>query len=65
MVLPAKMERDEIARKNNNNKEKYINKAIKIGKSNRIKKIKLNKISRNKIEKNPNSKKFKSQINNN
>jgi hypothetical protein len=65
MVLPAKMERDEIARKINNNKEKYINKAIKSRKIKSDKKIKLNKISRNKIEKNPNSKKFKSQINNN
>jgi hypothetical protein len=41
MVLPAKMERDEIARKNNNNKEKYINKAIK---SRKIKSDKKNQI---------------------
>jgi hypothetical protein len=41
MVLPAKMERDEIARKNNSNKEKYINKAIK---SRKIKSDKKNQI---------------------
>jgi hypothetical protein len=41
MVLPAKMERDEIARKINNNKEKYINKAIK---NRKIKSDKKNQI---------------------